>query len=52
MARTVDLSTRAGLAYLLHQDAKVVARDYRALRDLQPSLFQVAEPEGESAQGT
>ena len=38
---TVDLTTRAGIGYLLHGDAEVVARDYRALRELQPTLFEV-----------
>ena len=38
---TVDLDSRAGLGYLLHEDAEVVTRDYRTLRELQPRLFEV-----------
>ena len=41
MVETVDLNTRAGIGYLLHADAEVVARDYRALKELQPTLFEV-----------
>ena len=41
VVETVDLNTRAGIGYLLHGDAEVVAEDYRALRGLQPTLFEV-----------
>lgn len=38
---TVDLNTCAGYAHLAHADAGIVDRDYRALRNLQPTLFDV-----------
>ena len=41
ITKTVDLNTCAGYAYLVHPDARVVEDDYRALRALQPRLFQV-----------
>lgn len=45
---TIDLTTRAGIAYLLHADADVVRRDYEALRELQPRLFEIVEEARES----
>lgn len=39
--RTTCFNTCAGEAHLIHPDAKVVERDYRSLRRLQPTLFKV-----------
>ena len=39
---TTDFLTCAGEAHLVHADAAVVERDYRALREMQPSLFEVS----------
>ena len=41
VVRTVDLNTCAGYCHLAHTDESVVARDYRALRKLQPRLFEI-----------
>ena len=38
---TVDLATCAGFAYLQHEREDVIAADYKALRELQPRLFDV-----------
>ena len=43
IVETIDLTSRAGVAYLLHQDADVVEKDYLALRALQPDLFLVRD---------
>lgn len=40
VSATVDLSTCAGFAHLLHACGEVVERDYRSLRGLQPTLFE------------
>lgn len=41
--RTIDLNTCAGAVILLHADRAVVERDYRAIRALQPTMFEVVE---------
>ena len=49
VVRTVDLDTCAGYCHLVHADAAVVEQDYRALRELQPRLFQVDSAGGVGA---
>ena len=39
--RTIDLNTCAGSVVLLHVDRAVVKRDYRAIRAMQPTIFEV-----------
>ena len=41
--RTTCFNSCAGEALLIHQDAAVVEQDYRVLRRLQPTLFEVSQ---------
>ena len=52
--RTVDLNSCAGDVVLLHSEQAQVEEDYTALRQLQPTLFELEEEEeteGEAAGG-